>query len=204
MSIKCSDGILLVVKRKKPSSIIISSTSNVNNINSNICIGYSGLFFDASVLLRLARQVAIDYKNNFNDDIKLLVLIEKLSVLFHSLTMKSKSRPLGIELVLLGYDDDVGYQVYTINPDGSYYSWNAIAIGGDNTDRITQTLMKYITTHTNDNEDNNNSNSIENLLKKINMINLFDDNNDSTSSSEVDVYTGTLDSNNKLQWKLRK
>ena len=123
--------------------------------------------------------------------------------------MKSKSRPLGIELLLLGYDDDVGYQVYTINPDGSYYSWNAIAIGGDNTDKITQNLIKYITTNTNNNDNDgggngNADNTLENIMKRIKMINIFDDNDDTTRTSDIDVYTGTISSSNKLQWKLIK
>jgi hypothetical protein len=123
--------------------------------------------------------------------------------------MKSKSRPLGIELLLLGYDDDVGYQVYTINPDGGYYSWNAIAIGGDNTDKITQNLIKYITTNTNNNDNDgggngNADNTLENIMKRIKMINIFDDNDDTTRTSDIDVYTGTISNSNKLQWKLIK
>ena len=192
----------MLVKRKKGSSTVISGPSNINNINDNVCIGYSGLFFDASVLTRIAKQVTIDYKNTFNNDIRLLHLIERLSILFHSLTMKSKSRPFGLELLLLGYDDDYGYQIYTINPDGSYYAWNAIAIGGHDSNKITQNLIKYkkrLSSSGDGDGDGGDGNSIENVLKTINTIDIFDsDSSSGTNNNDddnvIDTFTGTIDS----------
>ena len=172
-----------------------------------MCIGYSGLFFDASVLTRIAKQVTIDYKNTFNDDIRLLFLIERLSILFHNLTMKSKSRPFGIELLLLGYDDDYGYQIYTINPDGSYYAWNAIAIGGHDSNKITQNLIKYKKRFSNSdsNDGSDDDSSIANVLNTINTIDIFDSsNNNSDGDHVIDTFTGTIDNksgSSKMTWR---
>ena len=172
-----------------------------------MCIGYSGLFFDANVLTRIAKQVTIDYKNTFNDDIRLLFLIERLSILFHSLTMKSKSRPFGLELLLLGYDDEYGYQIYTINPDGSYYAWNAIAIGGHDSNKITQNLIKYKKrfSSSDSNDGSDDDSSIANVLNTINTIDIFDnDNSNSDGDHVIDTFTGTIDSksgSSKMTWR---
>jgi 20S proteasome alpha/beta subunit len=203
VSIKCSDGLILLIKRKKNSNIIINNNNrNMNIINDNICIGYSGLFFDANVLTRVAKQITIDHKNNFNEDIRLLYLIDRISMLFHSLTIKSKSRPLGLELLLLGYDHQYGYQIYTINPDGSYYSWNAIAIGGIDNEKVTQNLIKYIKSN------NSQQNIINNLLLKNIKCDIFGlgiDDND----WEIDIFTGSINNNvntnnKKMIWKSKQ
>jgi len=38
-------------------------------------------------------------------------------------------RPFGVSLLIAGFDEQYGSQLYQVDPSGSYWAWKASAIG---------------------------------------------------------------------------
>lgn len=79
-------------------------------------------------LAKLANIFADRHNREYGDDIPLGKLCEELSSLVHTQTVSGSSPHLS-RAVLVGHDSMRGYQVFTLDIDGSYHSWHAVALG---------------------------------------------------------------------------
>lgn len=46
-------------------------------------------------------------------------------------TFRVATRPVGLKGLILGWDKQLGLQIYSLEPDGNYAAHNCICIGGD-------------------------------------------------------------------------
>lgn len=52
-----------------------------------------------------------------------------VSLYAHAFTLYSSVRPFGISTILFGLDDDLGPQIYLIEPSGAYWGYRGAALG---------------------------------------------------------------------------
>ena len=45
------------------------------------------------------------------------------------------TRPLGVSALVAGADEELGFQMYSLEPQGAYQGWKAVCVGGMHCDR---------------------------------------------------------------------
>eukprot|EP01038_Epipyxis_sp_PR26KG_P013830 gene13830-18550_t len=120
--------ILLSARNFKKSIFNKSLTKKIYFIDSHISIAVTGLLFDGEAVISIAKKISMEYKSIYNDMIPIEYLCDELSHVIHQQTRYGDRRPIGVSLLVSGWDNKYGSQIYTIEPDGSYYGWNAIAV----------------------------------------------------------------------------
>ncbi len=138
LAIKGIDGIILAssLKRRNQSKLILQSFSQkISILHDGLVMGTSGLALHSMSITELAKNICREYYEKFLLPIPIEKLSHELARTIHQQSLGTTSIPLGIKVILAGYDsthsekDQRSYKIYTIEPDGSYYSWNAVAIG---------------------------------------------------------------------------
>lgn len=148
-AIRCQDGILLTAARKvRNSKLIVESSKKVHFVDRHVCVAVSGFVFEATQLIDLAKQECANYREIYNSPIPIENLCDYLSNILHMLTRDGRYRPLGVSLVVAGWDEESGPQLFTTDPEGSFSGWNAVAIGSNSAD-IRKSLAEIVKTEEN-------------------------------------------------------
>lgn len=148
IAVACADGILVLIDAPDVRSDTLKVKNSLNNkfvIDKHLHLLITGLVFDAIPIVDIAMKKAISYKNKFDEIMPCEYLCEEIADILHAYTKKIPySRALGIASVLIGYDKLLGYQIYSMDSQGSYIGWNAVCVGGKYEDEILYNLPKYI------------------------------------------------------------
>lgn len=132
-AIKSKDGIILLTsKPKHNSNLIVGSLSEkVLMLHDQLVMVTSGVAADSIILQLYATQLCDDYEKKFLSKIPMDLLCQRLSEIIFEKTLQINNKLFAVKVVLAGYDDVLGFQIYSIEPDGSYYSWKGVSIGGN-------------------------------------------------------------------------
>lgn len=132
IGIKCDNGVILATERKSNSSLIKNDTNTkVEYITPNIGMTYSGMGPDFRVLVDKARKLAqTNYKRIYNEYPPVKIMVQEIAKVMQESTQLGGIRPFGVSLLVGGYDDyNETFQLYQVDPSGSYFPWKATAIG---------------------------------------------------------------------------
>lgn len=135
------DGVLLLVE-KKIRSILLEpeSIEKIFKIDTNIGCSMSGLVADARVLIDEVRSICQDERYFYGEFISLPELVKELSNIIWHYTFDGGTRPLGISLLIGGFDN-TGAHLYSTDPSGAYQEVYAGAIG-ENSDNVEELLKE--------------------------------------------------------------
>ena len=97
-------------------------------LSDNVGMAYSGMGPDSRVLLRKGRKVGQQYWMQYKDAIPVASMVRDLAAVMQEYTQSGGVRPFGVSLLVAGYDD-LGPQLYQVDPSGSFWAWKASAIG---------------------------------------------------------------------------
>jgi len=129
LGIRCSDGVVLAVEKKKGSSLIDpSSMEKILKIDEHIGATFAGLFSDARILVDKARQEAQINRMLYDEVIDVEVLTKKVSEVNQIYTQHAGVRPFGVSLMVAGIDK-FGPRLFMTEPSGGYAGYFAYAIG---------------------------------------------------------------------------
>lgn len=98
-------------------------------LEENIFCLVTGLTADAQVIIDHARIEAQNFKKNFQELITLNRILGIISDNVQRVTQVGGKRPFGTSLLIGGFDNLKGYQIYRTEPTGNFTQWNAVAIG---------------------------------------------------------------------------
>ncbi|EGV65947.1 Proteasome subunit alpha type-2 [Yamadazyma tenuis] len=132
IGIKSADGVVLATERKVNSNLSKKDTnSKVELITPDIGMSYSGMGPDFRVLVDKARKLAhTNYKRVYNEYPPVKILVQEIAKVMQESTQSGGIRPFGVSLLVGGYDSQTdGFQLYQVDPSGSYFPWKATAIG---------------------------------------------------------------------------
>ncbi|CAH2350180.1 proteasome subunit alpha type-2 [[Candida] railenensis] len=132
IGIKSANGIVLATERKANSPLLTSDTgSKVELVTPNIGMSYSGMGPDFRVLVDRARKLAhTNYKRIYNEYPPVKIMVQEIAKVMQESTQSGGIRPFGVSLLVGGYDDhSEQFQLYQVDPSGSYFPWKATAIG---------------------------------------------------------------------------
>ncbi|KAK6457386.1 nucleophile aminohydrolase [Scheffersomyces xylosifermentans] len=132
IGIKSANGVVLATERKANSPLIKNDTNaKVELITPDIAMTYSGMGPDFRVLVDRARKLAhTNYKRVYNEYPPVRILVQEIAKVMQESTQSGGIRPFGVSLLVGGYDHhSETFQLYQVDPSGSYFPWKATAIG---------------------------------------------------------------------------
>ncbi|CCE64327.1 hypothetical protein TPHA_0H01190 [Tetrapisispora phaffii CBS 4417] len=136
IGIATKEGVVLGVEKRATSPLLESdSIEKILEIDRHIGCAMSGLTADARSMIEHARTSAVTHNLYYDEDINVESLTQSvcdLALRFGegaSGEERLMSRPFGVALLIAGYDKDEGYQLYHAEPSGTFYRYNAKAIG---------------------------------------------------------------------------
>ena len=98
--------------------------------HGNIFLAATGISGDAQAVVEAAKKICQRHMKTYDCPIPPESLCDELASLLHAQTRASGARPLGVGLVVGGYDEILGSQLFTIDPEGSFACHRACCIGG--------------------------------------------------------------------------
>jgi proteasome alpha subunit len=129
IAIKAKDGAVLVVHKKITTKLMDpNQIHKVYLVDKHVGVAISGLHADARVLTDQARIQAAIHRLNFDEDVPVSTLVKKICDISQAYSQHGGVRPFGASLMFVGVDD-LGPQVFTTSPSGTYFAWIAKAIG---------------------------------------------------------------------------
>ena len=132
VAVKCRDGIILSASRHiRSCSLVEKPQQKIFHVDRHITIGATGYLFQSKLVIEAARRVCSEYRRKYSSPIPVESLCDELTQEYHKMTLEGKHQPIGVALVVCGWDDDLGPQIFTVDPEGSSKGWNAVAIGAN-------------------------------------------------------------------------
>lgn len=137
VGLQTKEGCVLAVEKRLTSSLLDpASVEKIAEIDTHIGAAMSGLVADARTLVDHARVEAQNHSFTYNEKIGVESLTQAVCDLALSFGEgqdgdkdKRMSRPFGVALLLAGYDDLEGPQLFFSDPSGTFVRYKAKAIG---------------------------------------------------------------------------
>lgn len=132
-----SAGCVLAVEKRLTSPLLDpASVEKIAEIDVHVGAAMSGLVADARTLVDHARIEAQNHRFSYNEPIGIEPLTQAVCDLALSFgegsdgdSKKRMSRPFGVALLLAGYDQLNGCQLFFSDPSGTFVRYKAKAIG---------------------------------------------------------------------------
>ncbi|KKY21538.1 putative proteasome component pup2 [Phaeomoniella chlamydospora] len=135
IGVATSHGVILGVEKRVTSTLLeASSVEKIIEIDSHIGCAMSGLQADARSMIEHARVESQNHKFHYNEKLR----VESCTQAICDLALRFgegaegeesvMSRPFGVALLIAGWDED-GPQLYHAEPSGTFYRYDAKAIG---------------------------------------------------------------------------
>jgi 20S proteasome subunit alpha 5 len=130
-----SEGVILGVEKRVTSTLLeTSSVEKIVEIDRHIGCAMSGLQADARSMIEHARVECQSHAFNYNEPLR----VESTTQAICDLALRFgegadgeetiMSRPFGVALLIAGFDED-GPQLFHAEPSGTFYRYDAKAIG---------------------------------------------------------------------------
>ena len=113
VGIRAKNGIVIAAEKKLPSVLIDeSSIHKIDNLCEYLGVTYSGIGPDFQAILLKARKDVQVYHSKYRDRISPFMLCKSITDLFQEYTQSGGVRPFGIGMIVGGYDEVEGPQIF--------------------------------------------------------------------------------------------
>jgi|Transcript_7899 20S proteasome subunit alpha 5 len=137
VGLQTKEGCVLAVEKRLTSPLLDpTSVEKIAEIDSHIGAAMSGLVADARTLVDHARVEAQNHTFTYDEPLGVEALTQAVCDLALSFgegqdgdSSKRMSRPFGVALLIAGYDELDGPQLYFSDPSGTFTRYKAKAIG---------------------------------------------------------------------------
>lgn len=150
VGIKTKDGVILGVEKRANSKLMESGSINkIEEIEKHIGCAFSGLTADARMMIDHARVEATNHAFNYDEPTSVETLTQSVCDLALRFGESGEgqervmSRPFGVALLIAGYDERLGPQLYHTEPTGTFYMYDAKAIGSCSEGAQAELQQKY-------------------------------------------------------------
>jgi len=130
IAVRGEDSVVVVTQKKVPDKLIDpSSVTSLFNITDNIGCAMTGMLADAKTLVQRTRFEAAEFKYKYGYEIPVQFLAKRIADISQVYTQHAYMRPLGVEMIFVGIDEEVGPQLYKCDPAGTFIGFKAAASG---------------------------------------------------------------------------
>jgi 20S proteasome subunit alpha 1 len=130
VGVRGKDSCCVVTQKKVPDKLVDPSTvTSIFHITPKIGCVVTGMIADAKALVARARQEAAEFKYKYGYDIPVSFMANRIADITQIATQHAYQRPLGVVLILIGIDEELGPQLYKCDPAGYFVGYKATAAG---------------------------------------------------------------------------
>nr|WCZ58608.1 20S proteasome subunit alpha type-6 [Andalucia godoyi] len=138
VAVRGADSVVVVTQKKVPDTLLrADSITSLYQITPTIGACMTGLGPDARRVVQIARQEAADFAYENGYDCPVSYLAMRLADRAQVWTQRAGSRPLAVQAVLLGTEDENGTripQLFKIDPAGYFVGYKACSAGSRETE----------------------------------------------------------------------
>jgi 20S proteasome subunit alpha 6 len=127
-----SDTHVVICTFQKAMSELASYQQKIFKIDDHMCMGMAGLTADGRVLSEHMRGECLEHKYKFESNMPVGRLVTQVADMSQQKTQVASKRPYGIGL-LVGGVDATGPHLFETCPNGEFFEYHAMAIGGRST-----------------------------------------------------------------------
>jgi len=130
LGIRGYDSAVVVTQKKVPDKLIDPSTvTNLFKITPKIGCVMTGILPDARAQVQRTRYEAAEFRFKYGYDIPVSYMAKRVADVSQIYTQHAYTRPLGVEMILIGIDEEFGPQLYKTDPAGTFVGYKAVASG---------------------------------------------------------------------------
>jgi len=145
LGILANDGILLAAERKNTNKLLdeVFHSEKIYHLHDNMACSVAGITSDANVLTNELRLIGQRYYYQYGESMPCEQLVSWLCDIKQTYTQYGGKRPFGVSILYMGWDKQLGYQLYQSDPSGNYSGWKATCIGQNSSAAVSQLKQEY-------------------------------------------------------------
>lgn len=130
VAVKGKDTACIAVQKRIPDKLIVSdSVSSVYQLSPTVSCCMLGIIPDCKFQVRRAQMEAAQWKYKNGYDMPAEQLSRRIADLNQFYTQNAEMRSLGCAMLMIGYDEEDGAQVFRVDPAGYYRNMRGAGLG---------------------------------------------------------------------------
>lgn len=130
VGLRCKDGVIFGVEKLITTKLLVPNKNRkIQTIDKHIGCVYSGLIPDGRHLVNRGRDESLNFKKNYSKPIPIAAFADRLGQYVQAHTLYNSVRPFGVSTIFGGIDEELGPQLFMLEPNGTYWGYQGTATG---------------------------------------------------------------------------